>query len=159
MFPFLKGRKYTEKVNGMFVFWIDGMPMMGPTHVPGFWTCVGIWVTHSGGAGKTIAEWMTKGYTEWDNHEIDISRFHEYQKTQHFIEIRSAQNYRKVYDIIHPQEQIFDPRNMRLSPFHSRLNDLRGEFFVSAGRERPQWFESNSRLLVAYEDQVPARTG
>ena len=159
MFPFLKGCKYTEKVNGMFVFSIDGMPMMGPTHVPGFWTCVGIWVTHSGGAGKTIAEWMTKGYTEWDNHEIDIARFHEYQKTQHFIEVRSAQNYREVYDIIHPQEQIFDPRNVRLSPFHSRLNDLRGEFFVSAGWERPQWFESNSRLLEEYEDQVPARTG
>jgi glycine cleavage system aminomethyltransferase T/glycine/D-amino acid oxidase-like deaminating enzyme len=159
MFPFLRGRKYREKVNGMFVFSVDGMPMMGPTQVPGFWTCVGIWVTHSGGAGKTIAEWMDKGYTEWDNHELDISRFHAYQKTQHFIEVRSAQNYREVYDIIHPNEQIVDPRHVRLSPFHARLSEMKGEFFVSAGWERPQWFESNSRLLEDYEDRVPARSG
>ena len=52
MFPALRGRKYQEKVSGMFVFSVDGLPMMGPTHVPGFWTAVGIWITHSGGAGK-----------------------------------------------------------------------------------------------------------
>ena len=41
LYPSLKGREYITKINGMFVFSIDGFPMMGPTQVPGFWTAVG----------------------------------------------------------------------------------------------------------------------
>ncbi len=159
MFPALRGREYVEKVNGMFVFSIDGLPLMGPTHVPGFWTCVGIWVTHSGGAGKTIAEWMTDGYTEWDTHEMDISRFHAYQQSEQYVSLRSAQNYREVYDIIHPGQQMDAPRQVRLASYHSQLSDLQGAFFVSAGWERPQWYESNARLLELYQEQIPDRDG
>ncbi|HLF89555.1 MAG TPA: FAD-dependent oxidoreductase, partial [Anaerolineales bacterium] len=159
LFPTLRGREYVKKVNGMFVFSTDGFPMMGPTNVPGFWVCVGIWVTHSGGAGKSIAEWMVHGTTEWDMHEMDISRFHAHHTTRQYVHLRSAQNYREVYDIIHPLQQMENPRNVRLAPYHVRLQELRGQFFQSVGWERPQWYESNAGLLDEYAGQIPVRTG
>ena len=159
LYPALRGREYVTKVNGMFVFSVDGFPMMGPTHVPGFWTAVGIWVTHAGGAGKSIAEWMTHGDTEWDMREMHVARFHDYQLTKRYIHLRAAQNYREVYDIIHPLTQMEEPRNVRLAPFHVRLEEQKGNFFVSSGWEAAQWYEENACLLEKYEDQIPSRSG
>jgi len=159
LYPALHGREYVSKINGMFVFSVDGFSMMGPTHVPGFWTAVGIWVTHAGGAGKSIAEWMTHGDTEWDMREMNVARFHDYQLTKRYIHLRTAQNYREVYDIIHPLTQMEEPRNVRLAPFHARLKEQKGNFFVSSGWEAAQWYEENARLLEKYDDQIPVRSG
>ena len=159
MFPFLKGRTYEEKINGMFVFTTDGFPLMGPTAVPGCWTAIGIWVTHAGGAGKCIAEWMDSGHTEWDVHEADVNRFHAFQKTNFFIQTRSHQNYVEVYDIIHPKQQMENPRNVRLAPYHSRLVDQQAVFWPAAGWETARWYDANARLLEKYDDQIPERTG
>ncbi len=159
IYPSLKGREYVTKVNGMFVFSVDGFPMMGPTHIPGFWTAIGIWVTHSGGAGKSIAEWMTYGTTEWDMREANVNRFHDYQLTKRYIHTRSAQNYREVYDIIHPLQQMEDPRNVRLAPYHQRLVEQKANFFNVSGWEAAQWYEENARLLEKYDDQIPHRSG
>ncbi|MEM7346561.1 MAG: FAD-dependent oxidoreductase [Chloroflexota bacterium] len=159
LYPSLKGREYVEKINGMFTFSIDGFPMMGETHVPGVWTSIGIWVTHSCGAGKSIAEWMTYGSTEWDLREANVNRFHDYQLSRRYFETRSAQNYREVYDIIHPLMQMEDPRNVRLAPYHPRLVEQGAEFFTSSGWEVGQWYEENSRLLEEYDDQIPHRSG
>ena len=159
LYPCLRGREYVKRINGMFVFSTDGFPMMGPTKVPGFWTCVGIWVTHAGGAGKAIAEWMAQGTTEWDMREADVNRFHRHQQTKHYIHIRTAQNYREVYDIIHPLEQMREPRQVRLTPYHARLQTQKGHFFTVAGWEAAQWYGENARLLEKYEDQIPERSG
>ena len=159
LFPALKGCDYVTKVNGMFVFSIDGFPIMGPTAVPGFWTAVGIWVTHAGGAGKAIAEWMAFGHPEWDMHEADVNRFHAHQKTPRTIIARSWQNYAEVYDIVHPKQQIAHPRNLRLAPYHARLVEQRGHFWTVAGWEVAQWYVDNARLLERYDDQVPHRAG
>lgn len=159
LYPALRGKKYVTKINGMFVFSIDGFPILGPSHVPGFWTAIGIWVTHAGGAGKTIAEWLTYGSAEWDTREMNIARFHDYQLTQSYIHARAAQNYREVYDIIHPLQQMETPRNIRLAPFHVRLQEQKGHFFSVSGWETAQWYEENARLLEKYNDQIPARSG
>lgn len=159
LFPTLKGREYTQKINGMFVFSTDGYPMMGETHVPGLWTAIGIWVTHSGGAGKAIAEMMTTGHPEWDMHEADVNRFHDFQKTRAFIFARSWQNYAEVYDIIHPKQQMEKPRNVRLAPYHVRLVAQKAEFWPVSGWEVAQWYGENLRLMEKYDDQVPERSG
>ena len=39
------------------------------------------------------------------------------------------------------------------------MKHLGGHFFGSVGWERPQWYESNARLLPQYADQIPERTG
>ena len=159
LLPAMRGKEYVTTFNGMFSFTIDGYPIMGPTQWDNFWTAIGVWVTHSGGVGKAIAEWMTEGHPTCDVHEGDISRFHDYAKSKYYIVRTSAQQYREVYDIIHPMQQMEHTRNVRLAPYHTALKKLGGHFFESVGWERPQWYESNARLLPQYADQIPAREG
>lgn len=160
LFPPLQGKEYVTCFNGMFAFTIDGFPILGPA--PGwdnFWTAIGVWVTHSGGVGKTIAEWMTADEASTDVHEADISRFYEYATSKYYVQRTAAQQYREVYDIIHPMQQMEHTRNVRLAPFHKRLKHLGGQFFVSMGWERPQWYQSNARLLPQYANRIPERKG
>jgi glycine cleavage system T protein len=160
LLPTLKGKSYPTKFNGMFAFTTDAMPILGHSlTLNGLWFAIGIWVTHSGGVGKAMAELMTDGVTEVNTAEADISRFHPHAFTRKYIWLRCAQQYREVYDIIHPKQQLLHPRNLRLSPFHSRLVEQGGHFFESSGWEVAQWYENNVGLLEKYDDQVPHRKG
>ena len=159
LLPALRGKKYPTKFNGMFVFTIDGAPIMGESCISGLWTAIGVWVTHSGGVGKAIAEWMHYGETETDVREANIDRFHAHHYTQKYIHLRCAQQYREVYDIIHPLQQMENPRNLRLAPYHQRLAEQKGVFFEASGWESAQWYEENARLLEKYDDQIPKRNG
>ena len=159
LMPALEKTRLASEFNGMFAFTTDGYPIMGETRVKGLWSNVGLWLTHAGGAGKAIAQWMTYGDPGLDVREADIVRFQKHYYSKRYISARSAQNYDEVYDIIHPNEQITNPRNVRLSPFHARLLEQRGAMAQSAGWEVAQWYEENARLLEKYEDQIPQRTG
>ena len=157
MMPDYKGKGHEQAFNGMFAFSVDGYPMMGETHIDGLWTCVASWITHAGGVGKTMAEWMVHGETEWDMRGCNVNRFHDYQSTRHYIDTLANCNYAEVYDIVHPRLPRTVPKNIRLSPFHARHLELEGEMVPFAGIELPNWYESNARLLEKYEDQIPDR--
>ncbi|MGB3572992.1 MAG: sarcosine dehydrogenase, partial [Phormidesmis sp.] len=78
-------------------------------------------------------------------------------KSASYVTKAGAQQYDEVYDIIHPLDQQTHSRELRVSPFHPRLKELGAQFVFSAGWERPQWFESNRKLLSDYE--IPPRQG
>ena len=144
LFPCLRGAPLAEKVNGMFSFTPDGHSLIGESlTVRGFWTCEAVWVTHAAGAAQAVAEWMVGGTPSLDLREEDLNRFYPHVFSRSYVRARGAQNYREVYDVIHPLQQMEVPRGLRLTPFHPRLRELDGVFFESAGWERPQWFESN----------------
>src|SRR5215212_4857606 len=157
LLPALKKTEIVTKFNGMFAFTIDGYPVMGETSVKGLWSCIGLWLTHASGAAKQIAEWMTSGAPSIDLREADITRFQPHYFSRSYVAERAAQNYREVYDLIHPIQPITRPRNVRLSPFHPRLVEQGGYFFQSGGWEVAQWHEANARLLEIYEDRIPKR--
>jgi glycine cleavage system aminomethyltransferase T len=159
LLPPVGDKRYVTSFNGMFTFTVDGYPILGESAVRGLWAAVGVWVTHAGGAGKAIAEWMTHGYTELDMREANIARFHAHARSRSFILTRAAQQYREVYDVIHPLQQMEEPRCLRLSPFHQRLQAQGAVFFESAGWEVAQWYEANSPLLEQYSENIPLRTG
>lgn len=159
LIPALRQATLTTAFNGMFAFTVDGYPVLGESKVRGLWTAVGIWITHAGGVGKAIAEWMTYGEPAMDVHEADINRFLPHQKTQHYIDLRCAQNYREVYDIIHPAQPITEPRAVRLSPFHARLVEQGAVFVQSGGYEVAQWYTANAGLVEKYAGQIPQRQG
>ncbi len=162
LFPFLDGtdfRTYPKRINGIFAFPVDGMPIAGPTLIEGVWVAAGSWLTHAGGVGKTVAEWMTDGDTEWDVRQIDVNRFHAFQTTPRFIEKVCNKNYAEIYDIIHPREPISEPRNVRLSPMHRRHEEMGAVFTTFAGLELPNWFESNADQLSRYQRRIPERNG
>ncbi|RME58765.1 MAG: sarcosine dehydrogenase, partial [Caldilineae bacterium] len=157
--PAVKGARFADAFNGMFAFSVDGYPIIGETHVRGFWVAVASWITHSGGVGKSVAEWMTHGETEWDMRQCHVHRFQHHQTTETYTRLVTTKNYREVYDIVHPAQPLTEPRNVRLSPFHARHEELGAVFTTFAGFELPQWFESNRGLLEAYSDRVPDRSG
>ena len=146
--PCLEGVGLTRKVNGMFSFTPDGMPLLGESpQVRGFWLAEGVWITHAGGVGKAVAEWMVEGAPGSDLRECDVARFHPHAATPGYVRARGAQQYREVYDIIHPRQQMEHPRNLRMTPYHKRFVELGAELFENTGWERPQWFGANEALL------------
>jgi dimethylglycine oxidase len=158
LMPALKKAELVYKINGMFSFTIDGFPILGQwREVEGLWIAEAIWIMHSGGVGKVMAEWMVDGVPSLDLRECDVNRFHAYAFNVSYIKARAAQQYREVYDVIHPMQPIKFPRNLRLTPFHSRLASLGAEFFENAGWERPQWFRSNEKYLSG--QPWPVRSG
>ena len=155
--PRLKGVELVDVYNGMFSFTPDAFPVMGESpDVKGFWSAQAVWITHAGGVARTMAEWMDTGYPSMDMRESDIARFHPHASSQPYLRARAAQQYREVYDIKHPLQQISGPRGLRVTPFHARQVELGGMFFENAGWERPQWYEANAELPMP---DFPARSG
>ena len=153
LLPALGGRMRpsdpARSLNGMFSFTPDAGSIVGESaRTRGVWVCEAVWVTHAAGMGRQVAEWMTVGEPSYDMAEADANRFYPYQTTPPYVLERGKQQYREVYDIIHPRQQMARPRNIRLSPFHARHERLGASFVTGAGWERPQWFEANRSGLT-----------
>ncbi len=158
LLPALEGADLPYKINGMFSFTPDSHSVIGESSkAKGFWMAEAVWVTHGGGVGKVVSELMTTGVPSLDLHEADIHRFSPVTQSRDYILKAGAQQYDEVYDIIHPLDQQTHSREMRVSPFYPREQALGAVCFVSAGWERPQWYESNRSLLENYI--IPERTG
>ena len=101
--PGIRGAGLTRKFNGMFSFTTDGFPVLGESpQVRGFWSAQAVWITHAAGIGRAVAEWIVNGEASTDLRECDIRRFHPHALSRPYVRARSAQQYREVYDIIHP---------------------------------------------------------
>ena len=160
LLPALRGAELVRKVNGMFIFTPDAMPVLGESpQVKGFWSAEAVWITHAGGVGKAVADWLVDGEPGLDLWEADISRFQPHQLTHAYVTGRGAQQYRQVYDIIHPLQQKEEPRGLRTLPYHQRYEELGACFVESAGWERPQWFEANAALVEGSSADNHARSG
>ena len=148
LLPALAGAGFSSTMNGMFSFTPDGLPVLGESAITrGLWLAEAVWVTHGGGVGQAMAEWIVSGAPQIDLRECDMHRFEPHAYTPAYVRARGAQQYREVYDIIHPLQQIEQPRPLRTSPFYLRQCELGAAFFEGRGWERPQWYEANRSLL------------
>ncbi|MGW1273450.1 GcvT family protein [Streptomyces sp. NPDC002491] len=146
LLPSTKEAKIEEGINGLFSFTTDNFPLLGESpDVKGFWVAEAVWVTHSAGVGRAMAEWLVDGHcSSFDLHECDVNRFEPHQLSPEYVLARDCQNFVEVYDILHPLQPSGDPRPIRTSPFHARQQE-HGAFFLEAnGWERPQWYEANA---------------
>src|SRR4051794_36124452 len=148
LLPALRDVPLRRTLNGLMSFTPDGFPLLGESGaVRGLWLAEAIWVTHSGGAGRALAELMTHGDASIDLHEADPERYDNHGLSRPYARARGAQGYREVYDVIHPRQQSEQARGLRRTPFFERQAGLGAEFFESAGWERPQWYEANAALV------------
>jgi len=145
-----------DPFNGVFSFTTDNLPLVGPhATLEGFWTAEAVWVTHSVGVARALAEWLVDGEPGLDLHGCDVNRFEAAQLAPAYVEATNAQNFVEVYDILHPLQPPELPapgersarRPLRTSPFHARQAELGAVFLPAAGWERPQWYEANAALL------------
>ena len=164
LFPALAGRMRpsdpARSINGMFSFTPDAGSVVGESaDVRGLWLCEAIWVTHAAGMARQAVEWMVEGEPSYDLAEADANRFYPFQTTAPYVVERGKQQYREVYDILHPRQQPSKPRNLRSTPFYDRHVALGGRFITGAGWERPQWFEANLDLVGGVTHEWARRVG
>jgi glycine cleavage system aminomethyltransferase T/glycine/D-amino acid oxidase-like deaminating enzyme len=150
------GIKYA--INGLLSLTPDGLPLLGETpEVKGLWSAAAVWVKEGPGVGKSVAEWLVLGQPEIDLQSSDVARFYPCQKTSTNVRARAAEGFNKTYGIVHPAEQWESNRGVRLSPFYERERELGAVFFEAAAWERPQWYESNAKLLDEFGDRINRR--
>lgn len=160
LLPSLRQAKVEAGFNGVMSFTPDGGPLIGESpDVSGFWIAEAVWVTHSAGVARSVAQLLVDGRSEIELHGCNVHRFDEIETTEHHVNETSKQNFVEVYDVRHPLQPKDSPRDLRVSPFHARQKEL-GAFFLEAhGWERPHWYEANAPLLeeLPPEWQPPAR--
>ncbi|WP_329331871.1 FAD-dependent oxidoreductase [Streptomyces sp. NBC_00663] len=157
LLPSTREAKIEEGINGLFSFTTDNFPLLGESpDVKGFWVAEAVWVTHSAGVGRAMAEWLVDGHcSSFDLHECDLNRFEPHQLSPEYVLARDCQNFVEVYDILHPLQPSGKPRPIRTSPFHTRQLE-HGAFFLEAnGWERPQWYEANAGLVAGRSIPTP----
>lgn len=156
LLPALAEAAPEDGINGMFSFTTDGAPLIGQSpHVAGFWVAEAVWVTHSAGVGRAVAELLVDGVPTTDLHEAALDRFEAHQRGPSYVLERDQQNFVEVYDVLHPLQPMESPRPLRLSPFHRRQSELDGYFLEANGWERPQWYGANAGLLEQYDVPTP----
>ena len=160
MLPALRESDIEDGFNGIFSFTPDGGSLVGESkELDGFFVAEAVWVTHSAGIARAVAELLTTGRSEIDLGDCDIHRFEEVQLTPEYVSETSQQNFVEIYDVLHPLQSKLSPRNLRVSPFYARHKALGGFFLEGGGWERPYWFEANADLLkeMPAQWQPPAR--
>ncbi|GGV03605.1 sarcosine dehydrogenase [Streptomyces filipinensis] len=157
LLPATREAKVEEGINGLFSFTTDGFPLLGESpDVKGFWVAEAVWVTHSAGVGRAVAEWLVDGHcSSFDLHECDVNRFEPHQLTPQYVLARDCRNFAEVYDILHPLQPSGAPRPIRTSPFYARQQRHGGFFLEANGWERPQWYEANAPLVEGRNIPTP----
>ena len=148
LLPALRDSEIADGFNGIFSFTPDGGSLVGQSpDVDGFWIAEAVWVTHSAGIARAVAEVLTTGRSQVDLAECEVSRFEEVQLARSYVEETAQQNFVEVYDILHPLQPKESPRGLRVSPFHARQTELGARFLEGGAWERPYWYEANATLL------------
>ncbi|MCB0989624.1 MAG: FAD-dependent oxidoreductase [Acidimicrobiales bacterium] len=139
-------------INGLLSLTPDAMPCLGETvEVANLWSAAAVWVKEGPGMAQVVAEWMTYGYPRViDAHGADIARFYPQERGDDHIWARAEEHFNKTYGIVHPAEQWASRRNLEVSPFYSRQQELDAFFFQARTWERPQWYGSNADLAERY---------
>ncbi|WP_290513280.1 FAD-dependent oxidoreductase [Aeromicrobium sp.] len=156
LLPSLRDTEVEHGINGIFSFTTDGAPLVGEhPDLAGFWVAEAVWVTHSAGVGRAVAELLVDGASSIDFHEADLARFWPHQVAPPYVLERDQQNFVEVYDLMHPLQPMESPRPLRLPPFHERQRALGGYMLEASGWERPQWYGDNAPLVSGRDIALP----
>ncbi len=154
--PELAQTQIQRGFNGIFSFTPDGGSLVGQSrNVDGFFVAEAVWVTHAAGVAKAVAELIAHGHPR-PTSPVSTSIG---SKTSRRLPSTSArprsQNFREIYDVLHPLQPRVSPRDVRMSPFNAQRRELGAFFLEAAGWERPHWYEANAAPL----DERPRNGG
>ena len=107
-----------------------------------------IGIQSAGGAGKALAEWIVADAPTMDLAELDIRRFHRFERNRAYLFDRTKESLGLLYAMHWPFRQPETGRGARRSPFHDRLEARGACFGVTMGWERPMWFAGEAQLAT-----------
>jgi dimethylglycine dehydrogenase len=140
--PLLERAPLTKVINGPIPYTPDGNPLIGP--MPGvpnaFEACVFTFgICQAGGAGKVLAEWITKGATEWDMWSCDPRRFTGFEDQDYCI-AKGMEVYGHEYAMHFPHHAWPAGRGKKLSAVHAQTMALGAQYGAYNGWERALWY-------------------
>ncbi|WP_299392891.1 FAD-dependent oxidoreductase [Pelagibius sp.] len=140
--PMLASGGVQRVINGPIPYTPDGNPLVGPA--PGltnfYEACVfSFGIAQSGGAGKTMAEWIVEGEPEWDLWVIDPRRYTDFA-TKRYVVDKAVEFYQHEYAMHFPHEERPAGRPAKVSPLYERLKAKGAVFGARGGWERAVWF-------------------
>ncbi|MCY3880451.1 MAG: FAD-dependent oxidoreductase [Rhodobacteraceae bacterium] len=159
--PLMQKAGISKIINGPIPYAPDGMPLIGP--MPGvadaFEACVFTFgIAQAGGAGKTLAEWVTEGRTEWDMWSCDPRRYTDYTDHEYCVQ-KAMETYGHEYAMHFPWFEWPAGRDRKLSPVHDRIKALGGQMGAYNGWERANWFAKPEDDLAESHLQSWGRSG
>ena len=140
-FPFLGEAGIIRLVAHPDAFSPDAGPLIGPwPGIRGLWFAAASSMQGFGGGGgfgKTLAEWITTGQTEWDIYAYRPWRFSRQYRNPHYAAACARECYKYYYRTSYPNDEDTVMRPARVSPFHYRLQDLGAVFGKKTGGNAP----------------------
>jgi 4-methylaminobutanoate oxidase (formaldehyde-forming) len=122
----------------------------------GFWMAAGMSLNGYGGAGgigKLMAEWIVEGEPSLDIYAFRATRFSDYYSSPYYAAERTREGVKYYYRLRFPNDENEWGRPNRLSPVHSRLQELGAVFGEKFGWERVNHFDRGQPSRRAGADQ------
>ncbi len=130
--------------NGPESFTPDDRYILGEApQLPGYFVAAGfnsVGFASGGGAGRAVADWVVDGHAPMDLWEVDIRRFHPFQRNRRYLHDRTTETLGLLYDMHWPFRQVETARGVRKSPLHDRLAARGACFGEVSGWERANWY-------------------
>lgn len=140
--PILGSVGVQRVINGPIPYSPEGFPYIGPAHgLANFYQCCcfSFGIAQAGGAGKTLAEWVTEGEPEWDLWALDPRRYTGYANKT-YVTAKAIELYQNEYAIAFPFEERPAGRPARTSPLYDCLAAKGARFGARGGWERATYF-------------------
>ena len=119
-------------------------PCIGPApELKNYWVCAGlnsVGILTGGGMGRMMARWILTGDPGADVTGMHVDRLQEYQANPNYLSSRIVESLGLVYACHHPARSMETCRNLRLGPFHKRLQEHGAYFKEVSGWEGADWF-------------------
>ncbi len=146
--PILGSVGVQRVINGPIPYSPEGFPYIGPAHgLNNFFQCCcfSFGIAQAGGAGKTLAEWVTEGEPEWDLWALDPRRYTGYA-TKSYVTAKGLELYQHEYAIGFPFEERAAGRPARTSPLYHLLKAKGARFGARGGWERTTFFDPDQTV-------------
>ncbi|MEL7465146.1 MAG: FAD-dependent oxidoreductase [Pseudomonadota bacterium] len=140
--PLLGEAGVGRNINGPIPYAPNGLPMIGP--MPGVRNAFEahsftFGIVQAGGAGKTLAEWIVEGHTEWDMWAVDPRRYTDYCDADYCLE-KALETYGHEYAMHFPHHAWPAGRDKKKSTNHEKIVELGAVMGAYNGWERANWF-------------------
>lgn len=148
--PVLENYGIKRAVHGAIPMPPDGQMLLGPAPgLPNYWCCCGshVGIAWGPGAGKYLAQWMTRGTAEINMRDFDPRRFGPYIDRAYEID-RAKEDYVLRHEIPYPGLQRESGRPKKTSPLYQVLSSRGAIHEEIYGWERPRWFAAPDREAV-----------